>query len=105
MMAFSWLQKRQVKVVARGSRYGSKGLALLMMKYGKGKERLTDGFGILFLGPAACVMTSCVFPTEQCQTTVICKDEEGMLLDAPSLQTTVVDKGVQGRNFVRSLLI
>jgi hypothetical protein len=50
-------------------------------------------FGILFLGPAACVMTSCVFPTEQCQTTVICIDEEGMLLDAPWLQTAVVDKG------------
>jgi hypothetical protein len=48
MMAFSWLQKRQVKVVARGSRYGRKGLALRTTRYEKGTGRLTDGLAYLF---------------------------------------------------------
>ena len=69
MMAFSWLQKRQVKVVARGSRYGSKGLALLMMEDGKGKERLTDGFWHTFFGPCGLRDDFLRFPYEQCQTT------------------------------------
>jgi hypothetical protein len=97
MMAFSWLQKRQVKVVASGSRYGRTGLALRVMKYGKGSRKmLADGLGVLFWGPEACVMTSCAFPMSSIRTMDIWTVEEGLLLDAPWLQIAVVNEGFQG---------
>ena len=105
MMAFSWLQKRQVKVVARGSRYGSKGSALRMMKYGKGTGKIDGWIWRTFFGPCGLRDDFLRFPYERCQTMVICIDEEGMLLDAPWLQTAVVDKGGSTSEFVRSLLI
>ena len=51
-----------------------------------------------FLGPCGLRDDFLRFPYERCQTTVICIDKEGMLLDPPWLQTAVVDKGVQGLN-------
>jgi hypothetical protein len=46
-----------------------------------------------FLGPCGLRDDFLRFPYERCQTTVICIDEEGMLLDAPWLQIAVVDEG------------
>jgi hypothetical protein len=65
---------------------------------GRGQERLTDGFWRTFFGPCGLRDDFLRFPYERCQTTVICIDEEGMLLDAPLVQTPMVDKGVQSRN-------
>jgi hypothetical protein len=74
------------------------GLALWMMKYGKETGRIDGWIWRTFFGPCGLRDDFLRFPYERCQTTAICIDEEGMLLDVPWLQTNVVDKGVQGRN-------
>jgi hypothetical protein len=51
------------------------------------------------LGPCGLRDDFLRFPYEQSQTTVICIDEEGMLLDAPWLQIAAVNEGLQGQNY------
>jgi hypothetical protein len=54
-----------------------------------------------FLGPCGLRDDFLRFPYGRCQTMVTCIDEEGMLLDVPWLQITLVDKGegvLQGQN-------
>src|SRR4051794_7095066 len=69
------------------------------MKYGRTGK--VDGWiWRTFFGPCGFRDDFLRFPYGRCQNTVICIEKEGMLLDAPWLQTAVVDDGFQGRNLI-----